>query len=162
MKNLTIVFLIYTIAFGITSCSKTEIKNRGYVTKFSDFSQIKVGSSTKNDVIQSLGSPTTTSIYGDETWFYLGKEESKETFFRPETKSYDAYEITFDKAGVVSALNKKDKTALKEMEAEEDYTKTSGNEITVWQQLFGNLGKFNPASRQNRISGASNPTGRGY
>ena len=158
MKKL--VFYIFTIfiTFNLTSCSNDEIENRGYVTRFSDFSKIQAGSTTKQQVLEILGSPTTSSVFGEETWFYLGKEETKETFFMPKTKSYDGYEIKFNKQGVVSSINKKDKTALKQFDTEKDFTKTSGNEITVWQQLFGNLGKFNPASRHNR--GAS-PTSTG-
>lgn len=136
--------------FGLllTSCSGDDnIENRGYITKFSDFSTIKPGISTKSDVLQALGSPSTTSMFGNETWFYIGKEQTRETFFEPELKSYDAYEIAFNNAGIVSSINKKDKNNLKEFDVAKDYTKTSGNEITVWQQLFGNLGKFNPAGQ---------------
>ena len=142
--------MLFTGLLGlmITSCNGADnIENRGYVTKFSDFSKIKAGESTKSDVIQALGSPSTTSLYGNETWFYIGKEQTKETFFAPEVKSYDAYQITFNKAGVVTAIDKKDKNSLKEFDIAKDYTKTSGNEITFWQQLFGNLGKFNPAGQ---------------
>jgi outer membrane protein assembly factor BamE (lipoprotein component of BamABCDE complex) len=146
--------------FGLVlaSCSE-EVENRGYITKFSDFSKIQAGVSTKSDVIQELGSPTTTSLFGEETWYYLGKEQTKETFFEPEIRKYDGYEITF-KGNVVSSINRKEEKDLREIEVSEDSTHTTGNEITVWQQLFGNLGKFNPASKQQRVGvtpGSSGP-----
>lgn len=141
----------------MASCSN-DVENRGYVTKFSDFSKIKPGVSTKADIIQELGSPTTTSIFGEETWYYIGKEETKESFFRPETKSYDGYEITFN-GDVVKNIVKKDQTALRDMDISDDYTKTTGNEITVWQQLFGNLGKFNPAGGQGGVKTGVTPGG---
>ena len=153
MKIFTQNFLksIYIALFGalVASCSlnSDEVENRGYMTKFSDFSKIKAGSSTKSDVIQALGSPSTTSMFGEETWFYVGKEQTKETFFEPEIKTYDGYEITFNKSGVVSSVNKKDKSALKEFEVAQDSTQTSGQELTVWQQLLGNLGKFAPGQK---------------
>jgi hypothetical protein len=48
------------------------------------------------------------------------------------------YEITF-KGNVVSSINRKEEKDLREIEVSEDSTHTTGNEITVWQQLFGNL-----------------------
>ncbi len=162
MKNLgrNLLTLAFTGILPVIMASCTnDIENRGYVSKFSDFSKIKAGVSTKYDVIQELGSPTTTSLYGDETWYYIGKEQTKETFFRPETKSYDGYAITFS-GDVVKSINKKDQTALKDVDVSDDFTKTSGNAVTVWQQLFGNLGKFDPASKQGVQTGVT-PGGQG-
>ena len=168
MKKLSNIFnfiALATVSMVISSCSN-DIENKGYVTKFSDFSKIQAGASTKQDVIATLGSPTTTSLFGKETWFYLGKEQTKESFYHPETKTYDGYEIVFDDSDVVSKVVKKGKEDLKEFDVAKDYTKTTGNEITVLQQLFGNLGKFNPASRGSRgvetgvTPGSRNP--RGY
>jgi outer membrane protein assembly factor BamE (lipoprotein component of BamABCDE complex) len=168
MKKLSNIFnflLLSVVLLTVSSCSN-DLENKGYVTKFSDFSKIKAGTSTKQDVISTLGSPTTTSLFGKETWFYLGKEQTKETFYEPETKNYDGYEIAFDESGIVSKISRKGKEDLKEFEIAEDYTKTTGNEITVLQQLFGNLGKFNPAGRagsgvQTGVTpGSRNP--RGY
>lgn len=158
-------FIAISAVLAVSSCSN-DIENKGYVTKFSDFSKVKEGVSTKQEVMDALGSPTTTSLFGKETWFYLGKEQTKETFYEPETKNYSGYEIVFDDSGTVSKVVKKGKEDLKEFEIAEDYTKTTGNEITVLQQLFGNLGKFNPAGRANRgvetgvTPGSRNP--RGY
>lgn len=162
-RNLLTLAFIGVLPVFLASCT-TDVENKGYVTKFSDFSKIKAGESTKYDVIQTLGSPTTTSLFGEETWYYIGKEQTKETFFRPEVKSYDAYEITFN-GDVVKAVSKKDQAALKEVEVSKDYTKTTGNEVTVWQQIFGNLGKFNPASKNGSVATGVTPGGnrpRGY
>ncbi len=136
------------LAMSATGCSN-DVENRGYISKFSDFSKVKPGVSTKQDVVRDLGSPTTTSMFGTETWYYIGKEETKETFFEPELKSYTAYEITFN-GNVVKNITLKDQTAMNDVEVSEDFTRTSGNEVTFMQQLLGNLGKFSPTGRQNR------------
>lgn len=158
--NLFSIIFIWLFVVILASCSHDEVETRGYVVKFSDFSKIKPGVSTKSDVVQQLGSPTTTSLFGDETWYYVGKEQSKETFFDPEIKDYEGYEISF-KGDVVNSIVKKNANDLKDFDISDDYTKTSGNEISVWQQLFGNLGKFNPAAQSNRGPLASGPRGGG-
>jgi outer membrane protein assembly factor BamE (lipoprotein component of BamABCDE complex) len=140
--KLSIAMLMMTLA----SCSP-DVENRGYVTKFSDFSKIKVGKTTKGEALQVLGSPTTKSLYGDDKWIYLGSEVSKETFFEPEVKSYKAYEITFNDKGIVKDMKTKTKSDMREFAISGDRTATSGNEVTLLQQLLGNLGKFNPGRR---------------
>jgi len=154
------VFSICLVVSGLmlASCSE-EVENRGYVTKFSDFSKVKPGVSTKTDVIQALGSPTATSIFGQETWFYLGKEETKETFFTPEVKNYEGYSIVFNEKGIVTSIDKKDKNSLRDFQASGDSTPTAGNKVTVMQQLLGNLGKFNPAAKNGHShGGGTGPT----
>ncbi len=145
LKNL----LIPLVLIAISACSK-DIENRGYVVKFSDFSKIKPGVTTKEQVLKDYGTPTTTSIFGQETWYYIGKEQTKETFFDPKVKTYDGYAISFNDKGIVSDVKVKGKSDLKKVDVEDDHTETAGNHITIWQQLFGNLGKFNPTGRQNR------------
>lgn len=153
MKNYTKTKILSVLAIAsimiLTSCSD-EVENRGYVTKFSDFSQLKVGKTTQPQAAKLLGSPTTISTIDGEKWIYLGIEETKETFYEPEIKTYDAYILSFNSSGILSGLSKKDKNNLNELEIDEDYTKTGGNEVTFMQQLLGNLGKFNPASSRAR------------
>lgn len=139
--------LALTLLTLSSACTK-EIENRGYVTKFSNFSDIKIGQTDKTDILRMLGSPTTKSNLGKEKWIYLGVEETKETFFEPDVKSYQAYVISFNKQDVVSSITTRDKSHLNEIEISEDFTSTGGNEVTFMQQLLGNLGKFNPGAQR--------------
>ena len=142
MKYIAQNLVLFSVLFLI-SCT-SDVENRGYVVKFSDFSAIKPGNSNKNQVLEVLGSPTTKSVYGQEKWIYMGAEETKETFFEPEVQNFKAYEITFNESGIVDSIDKKTKDNMREFAVSEDKTETSGNEITFIQQLLGNLGKFNP------------------
>lgn len=148
-KRNLFAFIGLGIILILSSCAK-EVENRGYVTRFSDFSKLEVGKSTKFDVSKELGSPTTTSKIDNEKWMYLGVEETKESFFDPEVESYEAYILTFSKSGILSDISKRDKSHLNEFAVSEDFTDTGGNEVTFMQQLLGNLGKFNPATSRRR------------
>ena len=160
LPNFSLVAVIALSFVALTACEK-DIENRGYMTKFSDFSQIQPNISTKQDVMQALGSPTTKSVFAPETWYYLGKEQTKETFFDPEIRSFSGYKITFNEAGTVSNIEMQDKSANRSFDVSEEVTETSGNEITFFQQIFGNLGKFNPASKQGGVRQGQNLP-RGY
>ena len=145
-KHFLIVFLIITVS----SCSalktdEEDHENRGYVTKFSDFSSIEPGKTSRDEVLQILGSPVTKSMFGKEEWIYAGGEVTKETFFEPEVKSYESYVIGFDEKGIVSSVN--GNNSLREFEISEDKTISGGNSLTLFQQLLGNVGRFNNAQR---------------
>jgi len=158
-KKPTNLLILCFLSIFIASCAGVEEENfesRGYVTKFSDFSKVKLGESDKEEVLNILGSPITTSIFGDEQWVYAGGEVTKETFFKPELKTYESFVITFDKNGIVKKIDKKDKSALRDVKISKDETSTSGNSVTLIQQLLGNVGKFNS---QNKV-GAGGGLGR--
>ncbi len=145
------IFLTIFSALLLFSCD-SDLENRGYVTKFSDFKRVRDGETTKDEVQAMLGSPTTKSVYGKEQWIYAGIEETQETFFEPEVKNFQAYIITFNDEGIVSRVESKGKDSLREFEVSDDKTLTGGSEMTVMQQLLGNLGKFNPMG--NRGAGS--------
>jgi outer membrane protein assembly factor BamE (lipoprotein component of BamABCDE complex) len=53
--------------------------------------------------------------------------------------------IVFNNKGVVTRVDEYTKEAAKDVAVSTDKTPTEGNSITIWQQLLGNLGKFNTA-----------------
>lgn len=153
--------LLVLFTFSLTSCSavkddEDDKENRGYVTKFSDFSKIKPGNTNQQETLQILGSPITKSLFGKEEWIYAGGEVTKETFFEPEIKSFESYKITFNDAGIVESIKFKDRSSLKEFEISEDRTISGGNSLTFFQQLLGNVGRFNNQQRVGAGGGVGN------
>lgn len=152
-----------TILFTLTLISCSTIKediddkeNRGYVTKFSDFSKITPGKTTKEEALRLLGSPLTKSLFGKEEWIYAGGEVTKETFFEPEMKSFESYKIAFNEEGIVESIKFKDINSRKEFEISEDRTISGGNSLTFFQQLLGNVGRFNNQQRVGAGGGVGN------
>jgi outer membrane protein assembly factor BamE (lipoprotein component of BamABCDE complex) len=135
-------FMVFTGLVLLSACTK-EAENWGYISKYSKIDEVVANQSTREDVFEKLGSPTSKSSFGSEKWFYIGSEVTKETFFKPEILNHEVYTVTFNEAGVVTSIDKKGKEAKAEIELAEDVTATEGNEITFTQQLLGNLGKFN-------------------
>jgi outer membrane protein assembly factor BamE (lipoprotein component of BamABCDE complex) len=159
--QIALLLLLTTLVFGCNTSSKDEnYENRGYVTKFSDFSAIKEGKSDKQEVLQTLGTPTTTSLFGEEQWIYAGGEVTKETFFEPKVKSYQSFTITFDESGIVKKVATGQKANLRKFNISKDETTTSGNSVTLFQQLLGNVGKFNPQNKMGPGGGVGGTTGR--
>ena len=80
-------------------------------------------------------------------------------FLKPEITQQKVIQITFNDAGRVAAIKNYDLADAKEIVMVQRITPTTGKELTVLEQVLGNVGKFNPATRQGQTPGA--PTGSG-
>ena len=138
-------FVFLMIVFSLTACVAQK-EDRGYTKSQADFGRIIPGTSTSKDVLELLGSPSSFSSYGDETWYYISARKETVAFLAPEIVDQGAVAIVFNSNGVVMRVDEYTKDAAKNVAISTDKTPTEGNRITIWQQLLGNLGKFNTAS----------------
>lgn len=136
-------YLIPIIAtvFIIGSCSPT-VDERGNMVKEYQVSQITTGVHTRLDVLKIMGSPTTQAPFNENLWYYIGQKTEKRGIFDPEVIEEKVVAIKFDPQGVVENIQEIDSDRIN-IPIERSKTKTHGNELTLPQQLLGNLGKFN-------------------
>ncbi len=140
------------LALAIASCTG-RVDTRGNLADAEAVSQITPGESTRGTVEDLLGSPTTVATFNDRTWYYIGRKTEKVAFFEPEVLEQQVVAVHFDPSGLVEEVKIYGKDDAREFELVERTTSTAGKELTVLQQLFGNLGRFNTDERQ-----ASPPT----
>ncbi len=104
--------------------------------------RIVPGTHTRLDVAQVLGSPSSVSLYGDEIWYYIGDRTETLAFFEPEVTERQVVMVRFDTAGVVDTVEIFGKERAREIEIVDRTTPTLGNEITIIDQIVGNIGRF--------------------
>tara|TARA_Y100000590_G_scaffold295208_1_gene332785 strand:+ start:7622 stop:7933 length:312 start_codon:yes stop_codon:yes gene_type:complete len=93
-------------------------------------------------VINLLGTPSITSVYGDKVWYYLTQTTETKAFFKPVVIERKIYAIIFNNKNKVintATYTEKDSVPISLVSR---VTPTSGNELTILQQLFANLGRF--------------------
>ena len=127
---------------GLGACAD-EIAVRGNMPDSEDIEAIKVGDN-RRDVAERLGSPSTLSTFQDGKWYYIGQKTQQFAFMKPEVIERRILVVTFDDEGIVQ-----DTTlyALEDGQIIDPVgrtTPTEGQELTILQQLFGNIGRFNP------------------
>lgn len=106
-------------------------------------SSIKVGEFNREQVEVALGSPSTSDPFGGGTWFYVSQKTHTLAFMSPEVVDRKVVAIHFDDKGVVNKIDTYGLADAREITPAEGKTPTSGNEMTLLQQLIGNLGRFN-------------------
>lgn len=129
--------------FTATGCIKTT-EERGYVSKFTKWNEVQKGISTRDDVVRLMGSPSTQSTYGKETWYYISTTAESVAFASPTLVDQNVWYVTFNETGVVENTGTYSIEDARDIAFAKDKTTTEGNDFTVTQQLLGNLGRFNP------------------
>jgi len=132
------------IAGMMLSCSP-RIENHGNEIDLDNLVEIEPGKTRKTRVSALLGAPSSTSDFGEETWFYIGSTTKTVGFFSPELVSRKVVYIAFDKDGVVGSIGKLSEADGKKIQVVDRETPTAGQRITLLQQLIGNIGRFNDA-----------------
>ena len=129
----------------IAGCA-TDVEQRGNLPAQDKISEIHAGTTTKDDVTKILGSPSSTSIFNDKTWYYISRRTGQFAFFDPNVLDQQVYIILFDDQGVVQSISHKSLDDGKEITPVARATPAPGRELSFLEQVIGNLGKFNSKS----------------
>ena len=123
----------------LAACEPT-VANRGNLLDSDKLTAIHVGTSTREDVMAKLGTPSEVSPFDEKTWYYFGRRTEQTSFFDPEVTDQQAVEIRFDDQGVVTKASKLDPAAAQDITPIDRRTPTYGHETTFFEQLLGNMG----------------------
>ena len=89
--------------FALAACSPVVAK-RGNMVEDYKLQEVKAGVSTRSDVLQILGSPTTVSTFNPNVWYYLGQTIEKRGILDPEIVDEKIVAVAFNAEGVVEVV----------------------------------------------------------
>jgi outer membrane protein assembly factor BamE (lipoprotein component of BamABCDE complex) len=141
MKNVRTLSILAFAALLGTACTPT-VATRGNIVEDYRMAEIVPGVSTRTTVLQSLGSPTTQSPFDDSVWYYIGQTTEKRGIFDPKVVDKKVVVVAFTPDGVVETMEEINSDEI-DLALVRRKTPTTGNEISVMQQLLGNVGRFN-------------------
>jgi outer membrane protein assembly factor BamE (lipoprotein component of BamABCDE complex) len=131
----------------------------GFQVVESNPADVKVGEDTKSTVLAKLGSPSATSLTeskaarpGEEIgavgpldsnlWFYMSQVTDRVAFYKPRVAKRDVVAVSFnadsDQVASVNSYTLEDGKVIAFNGRE---TPTRGREITILEQLLGNVGQ---------------------
>ena len=139
MKTLIAFFALLLM----TACTPTQA-TRGNIVEDYRMAEIIPGVSSRTNVLQSLGSPTTVAPFDDNVWYYIGQKTEKVGIFDPKVVDKKVVVVAFNQEGIVDAIDKVDADMINVPHVRRK-TPTSGNDMSVVEQLIGNVGRFNKA-----------------
>jgi len=119
------------------------------ITSYSGFQAIDaqpkdvaVGTDTKSTVRAKLGSPSATSTFDPNVWFYVNQVKQRVAFRRPQVTARNVTAIAVNKdtemVETVNVYTLKDGKVIAYNDRE---TPTRGREMTILEQLLGSVGR---------------------
>jgi outer membrane protein assembly factor BamE (lipoprotein component of BamABCDE complex) len=147
--------LIAAAAAGLATggCTKTQ-DLQGYLIDETLVSAVQPGVDNKESVEGTLGRPTFTGTFDQNDWYYVSRRTKNYAFNHPRVNVQTVLHVRFDPAGNVAAVERKgieDVVSIDPMRAK---TPTLGRHVSIWDELFGNIGAVG-------AGGMSAPTGGG-
>lgn len=141
LKTSASLFGIAVVASFVSACSPL-VAVRGNLVEDKRLERVVVGISNRESVLSSLGSPTVKPAFDDKTWLYIGEVTEQLAFFDPKIVDRRVLAIRFDDDDRVSAIADYDEEQGKIVRFVSRETPTSGRELSVLEQIFGNIGRF--------------------
>ena len=118
--------------------------DRGYQIDEQSLDKVKIGSTTKQEALALLGTPSTTSTIGGDAWYYIGQKMTRALAFMPaKLTDQNVLAIYFDKNGKVSRIANYGMKDGKIFDFVSQTTPTGGREPDFLKNIFAGLLRFN-------------------
>ncbi len=118
--------------------------NRGIIVEAVDYNKLVPGTTTKADVTNLIGSPTTHATFDDNTWIYIGEVTAPVPTALPRVESQEVVVLAFDAGGTLRSRRLLDKADGHQIAMASGKTPTPGSQTSFMQQLIGNVGRYSP------------------
>jgi outer membrane protein assembly factor BamE (lipoprotein component of BamABCDE complex) len=142
--------------FAITGCA-TTVDQRGFAPTPGSVEKLEVETQGRDDVVRLIGSPSAVSTFNPNIWYYISEKQESWAFLKPEIVDQNVMQLTFNESGRLQGIKKYDQKDGEHITMVSRITPTAGKELTVLEQILGNVGRF--ATPQQTNPGA--PTGGG-
>lgn len=137
-----LALLMLALVAAASACSPI-VRNHGHLLDESALDRIEPGSTSQQQVFQLLGSPSSSSAFDGQIWYYVSQRTERHSFYQREVVAQDVVAIAFDPNGMVTGVERRGLDDAREIELVERETPTEGNELNVVEQFVGNIGRFN-------------------
>lgn len=152
---------LVAVTLMVAGCSTSDVigsKNvyyQGYVVDEEMLQLVKVGSS-REQVVLTLGEPSTTATFDNEVFFYISqKKEKRFTFQKPRLVDQEILAVYFDGNGRVERIGRYTLQDGNVIDMATETTPTGGKDITFIQQILQGTG----GSAARDFFGAGNNAG---
>jgi outer membrane protein assembly factor BamE (lipoprotein component of BamABCDE complex) len=147
-------------ACGFVAACNPTLRTHGYRYTDGEIPEFAPGEDTQASVLAALGNPSTRGMFDENTWYYISATREYLAYLRPDTRERRVIAIRFDDNGVVSVVDEYGLDEGRVVAFVHRETPTRGRELTLLEQLLGNVGRL-PSEQfggeQNLPGGAGGP-----
>ena len=152
MKNIRFLnWLAVILCVYLTACV-SQIEATGYTFDEEELVKVIPGETTKSGVFRLLGSPSFLSSLDSEIWYYTAGEYKRKAFFTPKLTKQRVVAFVFN-GDVVDEIRHYDEHNAQDIAINSEKTVTEGHDLSLVNQLLGNIGRFNTKSDDHNPGG---------
>lgn len=131
-----------TCATALSSACAPVMETHGYFSKKEDLDAAREGGLSQREIEMMMGSPSTIAAFDPNTWYYIGSITNAFAWKAPVVISRHVVAIQFDEE-TKTVKDVKEYTVLdgRVIAFSDDVTPTKGRELSVLEQLLGNVGR---------------------
>ncbi|HEY3695662.1 outer membrane protein assembly factor BamE [Phenylobacterium sp.] len=142
---------------GAAACAPIN-SYHGFQAIESDPKDVQAGTDTKSTVRGRLGTPSATSTFDQNTWYYVNSVSARVAFRRPAVIARNVTAVTFNKdSEIVETVNHYTLKDGKVIAYNGRETPTRGREMTVLEQLLGTVGRGSMLPQDDQGPGRQSP-----
>ncbi|HEY3797064.1 MAG TPA: outer membrane protein assembly factor BamE [Caulobacteraceae bacterium] len=144
-------------AIGLAGCSATT-SYQGFQSIDTKPTDVKVGQDTRSTVLAKLGTPSATSTFDKDVWFYISQLQNSTSFYHPKTMARSVVAIAFDHdTEQVKAVHNYTLADGRVIDYDWRETPTRGREMTILEQAIGTLGAGAVLPNDQDVTPGSHP-----
>jgi outer membrane protein assembly factor BamE (lipoprotein component of BamABCDE complex) len=131
----------FVVAMALAGCA-VSVDQRGNLPDPDKLAGIQPGTTTKEQVVKILGSPSSASTFDDNVWYYISRKTEQIAFFSPTVLDQQVFIVDFDDKGVVKDVGHRTLADGENIHPAPGATPAPGRELSFMEQLLGNVGRF--------------------
>ncbi|MCW5723520.1 MAG: outer membrane protein assembly factor BamE [Maricaulaceae bacterium] len=140
-RSLRLAAAVTVLAIGAAACNPT-LRTHGFRYDRGEAPTITPAEDTRASLSQRLGNPSARSLFDDNTWYYVSSTRETLAYQLPRTRERRVFAVSFDDNGVVTDVREYGLEDGREVRYAGRETPTRGREMTLIEQLLGNVGRL--------------------
>ena len=147
MRHFVLSGLIAVPALLLGACDNI-VDLRGFAPTPGSVEKLEAGTQSREDVVRLVGSPSAVATFNPNVWYFVSQRQETWAFLKPSITKQDVMQVTFNDAGRVTDIKTYDLKDARDIDMVARVTPTAGKELTVLEQILGNIGRFSGPKRE--------------
>ena len=123
----------------VTATSRSSIQNNSFTETFAGPWLVGHHVAPASPLANT---PTSVANFKTDVWYYINRKAERVAFFEEKVTEQKILAVRFNEAGIVEEIESYNLEDGRKIEPVERISPTRGKELTMIEQLFGNIGRF--------------------
>lgn len=145
-RRLIVAAGVAALATALGGCGQFRA-HQGFVFDQVLADSIQPGVDNKDSVAKTLGRPSFSGEFDDNSWYYLSRETRQFAFRSPRPVQQTIMAVRFDPKGNVTQVQRRGLEDVRKISPYGDKTPTLGRKSSILNDLFGNIGRVGATSQ---------------